>query len=163
MKISTKGEYGLRAMLYLAMHTGEGPVTSREIAAHQSIPEPYLRQILARLSRKRLIRSNRGPQGGHVLGRPACDISLRDILTTLEGETTSVDHILTLPCNIEIGPKHCAIREQLLEVKLAVERILAHTSLEDLSNRQLEILERKIEVPHDLEPEQITALPVVGQ
>src|SRR5215210_8542182 len=84
MKISTKGEYGIRAMLYIAMQSGRGcPVNSHEIAQRQGIPEPYLRQILALLSKDRLIASNRGPQGGHMLGRPASEINLRDILLTL--------------------------------------------------------------------------------
>jgi Rrf2 family protein len=106
MKISTKGEYGIRAMLYIGMHSDAGPVTSHEIASHQGIPEPYLRQILALLSKDRLIQSNRGPQGGHVLGRPASEISLRQILVTLEGQITAVDQILALPCDI-VAP--CAL------------------------------------------------------
>src|SRR5260370_41271163 len=118
MKISTKGEYGLRAMLYIGMHAGLPPrVTSHEIASNQAIPEPYLRQILALLSKDGLIHSNRGPQGGHTLGRPASQISLRQILMTLETQTTSIDQILALPCHIGIGPEHCAIREVFLEVK----------------------------------------------
>src|SRR5436305_6594220 len=111
MKISTKGEYGIRAMLYIAMKGEQGPVTSHEIASHQGIPEPYLRQILALLSRDRLIQSNRGPQGGHALARPASQISLRHILMTLEGQTTGIDQILALPCTIDVGPEHCVIRE----------------------------------------------------
>jgi Rrf2 family transcriptional regulator, cysteine metabolism repressor len=150
MKISTKGEYGIRAMLYIAMHTDEGSVTSHEIASHQGIPEPYLRQILAQLSKDRLIHSNRGPQGGHSLAQPANEISVRDILVTLEGQTTSVDQILALPCHIEVGPEHCAIREVFLEVKSAVERILSTTTLEHLALRQHEILDRRISVPHDV-------------
>jgi Rrf2 family cysteine metabolism transcriptional repressor len=150
MKISTKGEYGIRAMLYVAMHSDEGPVTSHEIASHQGIPEPYLRQILALLSKDRLIHSNRGPQGGHILDRPASQISLRQILVTLEGQTTSVDQILALPCTIDVGPEHCAIREVFLEVKSAVERILSTTTLEQLVRRQREILDRRISVPHDI-------------
>jgi Rrf2 family transcriptional regulator, cysteine metabolism repressor len=150
MKISTKGEYGIRAMLYIGMHTEEGPVTSHEIACHQGIPEPYLRQILALLSKDRLIQSNRGPQGGHVLGRPAAEISIRQILVTLEGQSTAVDQILALPCTIDIGPDYCAIREVFLEVKQAVERILTETTLEDLVARQRDILERHILVPRDL-------------
>src|SRR5262245_1832332 len=123
MKISTKGEYGIRAMLYVAMHCDEGrPLTSHEIASHQAIPEPYLRQILAQLAKGHLIHSNRGPQGGHSLARPAPQITLRHILVTLEGQTTSVDQILALPCSIAVGPEHCAIREVFLEVKSAVER-----------------------------------------
>lgn len=159
MKISTKGEYGIRAMLYIALHGYEGPVTSHEIAQHQGIPEPYLRQILAQLSKDRLIHSNRGPQGGHVLGRPAADISLRHILLSLEGQTTAIDQILALPCTIAIGPEHCAIREVFLEVKSAVEKILSGTTLEDLAHRQQEILDHRIQVPLDVGPRCL--LPVV--
>jgi Rrf2 family cysteine metabolism transcriptional repressor len=137
MKISTKGEYGIRAMLYIAMHSDQGP-------------EPYLRQILALLSKDRLILSNRGPQGGHVLGRAASQISLRHILLTLEGQTTPIDQILALPCTIDVGTEHCAIREVFLEVKEAVERILSATTLEEMVNRQREILTRHISVPLDL-------------
>ena len=150
MKISTKGEYGIRAMLYIGMPCEHGPVTSHEIAQHQGIPEPYLRQILALLSRDRLIQSNRGPQGGHVLGRPASQITLRHILMTLEGQTTAIDQILALPCTIDVGTEHCAIREVFLEVKKAIERILSSTTLEDMANRQREILTRHILVPLDV-------------
>jgi Rrf2 family protein len=150
MKISTKGEYGLRAMLHIGMHGESGPVTSHEIARHQAIPEPYLRQILALLSKDGLIHSNRGPQGGHVLGRPASRITIQQILMTLEGQTTSVDQILALPCHIEIGSEHCAIREVFLEVKGAVERILSSTTLELMVARQRQILSQNISVPHDL-------------
>ncbi len=150
MKISTKGEYGIRAMLYIAMKGEQGPVTSHEIAQHQGIPEPYLRQILALLSRDRLIQSNRGPQGGHVLGRPASQISLRHIMVTLEGQTTAIDQILALPCTIDVGTEFCAIREVFLEVKKEVERILSSRTLEELVNRQREILTQRISVPLDL-------------
>ena len=149
MKISTKGEYGIRAMLYIGMHADQGPVTSHSIAKHQGIPEPYLRQILALLSKDRLIQSNRGPQGGHVLGRPASQISLRDILVTLEGQTTGIDQILSLPCTIDVGTEFCAIREVFLAVKKEVERILSQMTLEELVNRQREILDRRIPVPRD--------------
>lgn len=158
MKISTRGEYGIRAMLYIASHDDEGPVTSHEIATHQAIPEPYLRQILALLSKDRLIQSNRGPQGGHSLARSAAAISLRDVLVTLEGQTTSIDQILALPCHIDIGPEHCAIREVFLEVKEAVERILTETTLEELVDRQREILAKNIRVPDDIHA---SCLPIV--
>lgn len=153
MKISTKGEYGIRAMLYLAMHEGEGTVTSHEVAQHQGIPEPYLRQILALLSKNHLIHSNRGPQGGHSLARPSSEISIRDILLTLEGQTTSVDHILSLPCKIDVGTQHCVIRELLLEVKQAVEKILEATTLENLARRQSELVREDIAVPTEIPEE----------
>ncbi|HEX2644683.1 MAG TPA: Rrf2 family transcriptional regulator [Thermoanaerobaculia bacterium] len=161
MKISTKGEYGIRAMLYIAMHCDRRSVTSHEIALQQGIPEPYLRQILAVLSKERLILSNRGPQGGHVLGRPAAAISVRDILLPLEGQTTSIDQILALPCTIQVGTDHCAIREVFLEVKEAVERILSTTTLEDIGRRQREILRDQISVPHDLPAYSHTSHPLL--
>ena len=162
MKISTKGEYGIRAMLYIGMHGERGPVTSHEIAKHQGIPEPYLRQILALLSKDRLIQSNRGPQGGHVLGRPASQITLRHILMTLEGQTTPIDQILALPCTIDVGTEYCAIREVFLEVKQAVERILSSTTLEDMANRQREILTRRILIPLDLPSPTASLLPIIA-
>ncbi len=159
MKISTKGEYGIRAMLYLAMHSENSPVPSHEIAINQGVPEPYLRQILAALARFHLIRSNRGPQGGHLLGRPAEQISMHDILVALEGHTTSIDHILAQPCTIGVGPRHCAIREVFLSVKEAVENILCNASLADLAERQQEVCECEIEIPYDLPPERLHGLP----
>jgi Rrf2 family protein len=161
MKISTKGEYGIRAMLYIAMKRELGPVTSHEIARRQGIPEPYLRQILALLSKDRLIQSNRGPQGGHVLGRPASQISLQDILVTLEGQTTGIDQILALPCTIDVGTEHCVIREVFLEVKREVDRILSAMTLEDLATRQRDILTLRISVPLDLPSRVRSLLPVI--
>jgi Rrf2 family protein len=161
MKISTKGEYGIRAMLYIAMKRELGPVTSHEIARRQGIPEPYLRQILALLSKDRLIQSNRGPQGGHVLGRPASQISLQDILVTLEGQTTGIDQILALPCTIDVGTEHCVIREVFLEVKKEVDRILSAMTLEDLATRQRDILTLRISVPLDLPSRVRSLLPVI--
>jgi Rrf2 family protein len=94
--------------------------------------------------------SARGPQGGHQLARPAAAISLRDVLIALEGQTTSVDQILSLPCHIEVGTRHCVIREVLLEVKQAVDTILARTTLADLVARQQRLSDEKITVPLDL-------------
>ena len=147
-------------MLHIAMHGEHGPVTSHEIARHQGIPEPYLRQILALLSKDGLIHSNRGPQGGHSLGRPASQITIRHILITLEGQTTSIDQILALPCHIEIGSEHCAIREVFLEVKAAVERILSATTLEHVVERQRLILSQGLSVPHDLPG--VSLLPILS-
>jgi DNA-binding IscR family transcriptional regulator len=105
--------------------------------------------------------SNRGPQGGHLLGRPAEQIALRDVLVTLEGGTTPIDHILSLPCSIEFGTAHCVIREVYLEVKKAVEDILAATTLAQMAARQRRLLDEQIEVPRDLEAGPYAALPVV--
>jgi len=85
MLLSTKGDYGVRAMIDLAKHEGEGPVQRAEIARRRQIPESYLDHLLAQLRRGGFIRSTRGPGGGHELARPADQICLLDLLESLEG------------------------------------------------------------------------------
>jgi len=70
MKISTRGEYGIRAMMELAQRYGEGYVQSSTIAEVRDVPENYLYQLLITLRKAGLIRSRRGPKGGHMLARP---------------------------------------------------------------------------------------------
>ena len=67
MRVSSRADYGVRALFELALRAGQGPVHSKEIAARQEIPEAYLHQVLGALSRAGLIRSTRGPLGGHEL------------------------------------------------------------------------------------------------
>jgi Rrf2 family transcriptional regulator, cysteine metabolism repressor len=85
MLLSTKGDYGVRAMIDLAKHAGEGPVQRAEIARRRQIPESYLDHLLAQLRRAGFIRSVRGPGGGHLLAKPADEICLLHVLEALEG------------------------------------------------------------------------------
>lgn len=91
MKLSTKGRYGLRAMIDLALHGEKEPVSIASIAARQRISESYLEQLIAKLRRAGLVKSVRGAAGGYVPGRPAEDISVGDILRALEGNLDPVD------------------------------------------------------------------------
>jgi Rrf2 family cysteine metabolism transcriptional repressor len=139
VKLSTRGEYGLRAMLYLAMETG-AYVHAQTISEAQGIPTHYLKQILIQLRATGLIRSARGPNGGHSLSRSADDISVGGIVRCLEGQLTGVESILDMPCSIQVGPKHCVIKELLLTVKAQVENLLDNTSLSDMAERQRTIV-----------------------
>ena len=85
MLLSTKGDYGVRAMIDLAKHEGEGPVQRAEIARRRQSPEAYLDHLLAQLRRDGFIRSTRGPTGGHQLAKPAGEICLLHLLESLEG------------------------------------------------------------------------------
>ena len=138
MKLSTRGEYGLRAMLYLAMKASErdGLVQASEISEAQDIPEHYLKQILARLRSAGLVRSARGPAGGHGLARDPRDISVGEVIQCLEGQLTHIQTILDMPCSIAVGSQHCVIKEFLVEVKDAIEALLSARSLADLALRQ---------------------------
>jgi Rrf2 family transcriptional regulator, cysteine metabolism repressor len=85
MHIGTKGDYGVRALIDLAMYGGDGPVQRAEIARRQHIPEAYLDHLLAQLRRGGFIRSTRGPGGGHQLTKPAEEFCLLHVLESLEG------------------------------------------------------------------------------
>ncbi len=85
MKLSTKGRYGVRLMFDLALHTGNGPITLKDIAARQEISEKYLSNIIPPLKSAGLIHAVRGAQGGYVLARQPRDVTLKDILLVLEG------------------------------------------------------------------------------
>ncbi|MDE5779748.1 MAG: Rrf2 family transcriptional regulator [Lachnospiraceae bacterium] len=90
MKLSTKGRYGLRAMIDLADYSEEQPQSIANIAARQSISDSYLEQLMAKLKKAGLVESIRGSQGGYVLARPVEKISVGDILRALEGDLAPV-------------------------------------------------------------------------
>lgn len=91
MKVTTKGRYGVNAMVELAACYGHGPVALREIAQRQHIPETYLEQLMNQLRRADLVISIRGAQGGYELSRPPEDISVGAVLYVLEGTMSPVD------------------------------------------------------------------------
>ncbi len=80
MRLSTIGRYSLRAMVDLALHSGEGPVHCREIAERQEVSTQYLSQLFIKLRQAGLVRSIRGPGGGYLLTRDASQISAEDVL-----------------------------------------------------------------------------------
>ena len=85
MKIPMKVDYGVRALVELARHYGEGHIQTSDIASRQGIPEPYLQQLMATLQKVGFIQSRRGPQGGHSLAMKPESLDLGMIMNTLEG------------------------------------------------------------------------------
>ena len=84
MKLSTKGKYGLYAMIFLAQHQGEGP-QSLKAFGELNLPEAYLEQLLGSLRRAGLVNTVRGTQGGYLLSREPQDITVKEILEAMEG------------------------------------------------------------------------------
>lgn len=134
MRISTKGDYGLRAMLELALRYGSGLTTSQEIAAHQGIPVAYLDQLLTTLGKAGLVRSVRGPQGGHMLARPPHQITVSEVISALEGPTAPVS------CLTDVGFCHlsgaCVLQEVWSKVEEVTQEVLASVTLEELAKHQ---------------------------
>jgi Rrf2 family cysteine metabolism transcriptional repressor len=92
MKVSTKGRYGLRAMMDLAAYQINGkPVFLSDIARRQNISEKYLEQIFSTLRTAGLVTTVRGRKGGFLLARPSSEITANAIVTALEGPCTLVD------------------------------------------------------------------------
>jgi Rrf2 family protein len=92
VKVSTRGDYASRALLSLALHTGESKPTSvRDIAERTGLPQPYLEQILLALKGAGLVRSKRGVGGGYVLARSPEEISLGQIVSAVEGPIVAGD------------------------------------------------------------------------
>lgn len=97
MLLSTKGDYGVRALIDLAKHTGEGPVQRAEIARRRKIPESYLDHLLAQLRRDGYLRSTRGPGGGHELAKTPDEITLLEVLESLEGSLAPIECVNEAP------------------------------------------------------------------
>lgn len=134
MRVSTKGDYGVRALIELAHHFGQGPLQSAEIAARQGIPEPYLDQLLTNLRRAGFIRSVRGPQGGHALVREPEDLKLSEVMAVLEG---SLSPIACLDEPNGCGkPGFCSQREVWEAVRDATRKILNDVSIGALAARE---------------------------
>lgn len=133
MKVSTKGDYGVRALIELAQHYGEGPLQSAEIAARQQVPEPYLDQLLTTLRRAGFIRSTRGPQGGHQLIRDPKELRLREVIEALEGSLAPIDCLDPSSACSRTGG--CAQRAVWEEVMAATTAILDRTTIADLAER----------------------------
>lgn len=135
MRIPMKVDYGVRALIDLAQQASTGrPVRTAEIADRQAIPEPYLDQVLTTLNKFGFIRSRRGPQGGHVLAKPASEITLDAVVGTLEGRSAPLDCIED-PSECSLSPA-CPQRSIWQDVEDAIHTVLTTTSVGDLAERQ---------------------------
>ena len=134
MKVSMKGDYGVRALVELAHRYGDGQMQSAAIASAQSIPEPYLDQLLTSLRRAGFIRSVRGPQGGHALIRDPHTLKLSEVIAALEGS------LAPIACrdDPEGGRKtaSCSLRPVWQEIEAATLRVLDSITIGDLAERE---------------------------
>jgi Rrf2 family protein len=131
MHIPIQVDYGVRALVDLASHEGEGAVRATEIARRQGIPEPYLAQVLYTLQKSGVTRSQRGPQGGHALAMPPSEITMGMVMTYLGGPKTLVG-CLADDGRCDQSPA-CGQRSVWREVEAAVQAILDSKSIADIA------------------------------
>lgn len=133
MYIPIKVDYGVRALVDLALNGADGPVRASEIAGRAAIPEQYLAQVLHSLSKSGFTRSQRGPHGGHFLAKAPSEIRLSGVMASLGGSETPVACLADNA--ICIHSQCCAQQEVWRAVAEAVFAILDSTTIEDLVNR----------------------------
>ncbi|MDD3519585.1 MAG: Fe-S cluster assembly transcription factor [Chromatiales bacterium] len=84
MRLTTKGRYAVTALLDLAIHNNEGPISLADISGRQGISLSYLEQLFSKLRKRGLVVSTRGPGGGYSLSRPATEISVEEIISAVD-------------------------------------------------------------------------------
>ena len=129
-----RSDYGVRAIVDLARRFGDGPVQSADIAAREAIPEAYLEQLLTSLRKAGLVRSSRGPRGGHELAREPSSVAVGEVVAALEGPLLSLD-CLGDPDG-DRSSTASVTRELWEEVAQAANRILDTTTVAELVERQ---------------------------
>ncbi len=144
MRLSTKGRYGLRAVLDLALHQDEGPVLLKDIARRQEFSLPYLQHLIAPLIAAGLVKTTRGAGGGISLLKSPSEIKLSEVVQPLEGCIAPVDCINNPAlCH---RSTFCVTRDIWGEMKDAMSQVLDSTTLQDLVERQ-----RRKGHPEDIE------------
>jgi len=130
MKMSTRGRYGLRAMLELARRFGESPVLMSHLAESEGLSRKYLHALLTALKSAGMVRSIRGAGGGFVLARPPSEIRINDILHAVEGPLCLVECVEDK--RVCDKSNRCTARRVWQELSGVIEDLLANVTLDDL-------------------------------
>ncbi len=139
MQIPLKVDYGVRALVDLALHRQNAPLRASEIAGRTMIPEPYLAQVLHALGKAGMVKAQRGPHGGHTLALDPEEIRLSEVMDCLGASENHLVFCLD-DAAICIHAPSCAQREVWQEVELEVYRILDSRTIGHLVDRSQEIL-----------------------
>ena len=132
MKVSTKGRYGLRALVDLAVNSTGTHVSLVSIAQRQKISLNYLEQVFATLRKAKIVKSVKGAQGGYSLAKPASQIKVADVLNILEGEFCIVDEDIF--DEDQIDAVRLAVKTLVWDqINKKVNDYLMNTTLEDLA------------------------------
>lgn len=138
MRLSKRGEYGIRSMIYLARHASPGELIQiKQISANENIPLKYLEQILLALRHAGLLNSRMGIGGGYYLAKSPENINLGQIVRTLDGPLAPVNCVSQMayePCDCP-DENTCGLRLAMLEVRNSISSVLDNTTLADVVNR----------------------------
>jgi Rrf2 family protein len=133
MRLSTKGRYGVRALLDVALNGEKGPVLLKDIARRQDVSGQYLEHLISPLIKAGVLRSQRGSRGGISLGRIPEDINLSQVVEILEGSVAPVECVDN--SDVCARSASCATRDVWVEMKAVAVGVLASITLKDLVER----------------------------
>jgi len=137
MKLSKKSEYGLRALLDLAAHSDQGAVRLKDLADRNNIPIKFLEQIFLALRNAGVVRSQVGARGGYMLSRSSEEITLGEVIRTLDGTIAPVGCVSKIayePCTCP-DERVCPLRAAMNQVRDAIVAVVDYTSLADAVSR----------------------------
>lgn len=134
MRLSTRGRYGVRVLLDLALHSDKGPIPLKDIAQRQQISLLYLEHLITPLIAVGMVRSTRGARGGVWLVRSPREIKLSEIVGLLEGSIAPVDCVKDPKACPRSGL--CVTRDVWIELKNAMDGVLESKTLQDLEEMQ---------------------------
>jgi Rrf2 family cysteine metabolism transcriptional repressor len=138
MMFSTKAEYGVRLMVELARRAGDDPIPLAEIAEHDGLPLAYLEHVVARLRKSELVDSRRGSRGGYMLARSPGEITMAEVVESLEGSIAPIECISegadgSIVCSRETQPgRACPTKLLWTRVRSSIVQTLQQTTLADL-------------------------------
>jgi Rrf2 family protein len=135
MRVSAKADYALRAAAELSAAENTGPLKAERISDAQDIPIKFLESILLELKHAGIVRSQRGPDGGYTLARPAAEISLADVIRAVDGPLANVRG--DRPENVAYRGAAVRLTDVWIAVRASLRHVLESTSLADLSDGQL--------------------------
>lgn len=133
MRISTKGRYGLRTLMDIALHQAKGPVTLNDIAERQAISVKYLWQVINPMKTSGLLNVTRGAKGGYMLAKRPDEITMLEVVTNLEGPMSIVECLTNEDACDRINS--CISRTVWTEVNHAVEKALESITLAEVLRR----------------------------
>ena len=154
MILSTKGRYGLKAMFELGLHHGSGPVPLKVIAEKQRIPENYLEQLIAILRKAGLVRSVRGAQGGYMLMKQPENISVADVLLTLEGPMAPSECVLDSENSSCDNAEKCVTRTVWEKILISIHDVIDTMTLQDMINDHTKINDPNLKKEQEEEQEE---------
>lgn len=135
LRLSTKGRYGVLAMVELALHYGQGPVSIKEISEKQKFSDSYMEQLFSTLKNSGLVRSLRGAHGGYVLARDPSDITVGDIIRALEGPIELAECINENDNYDCVKSLECLTKGLWEDMRDSINDVIDHRSLQDLLDK----------------------------